>query len=139
MTAERVDRQVQEAVRHRHIRPMLRTNERLLVAIGPGPFSTRLIRWTRRMAYALDAPWMVVHVEGSRPVGDEVRRRLDANLALARSLGAEVIVTRDDDVPGAILRVAAERGATQIVVGKTRGPRVLRWMRGGIWRQRGRG
>jgi len=131
VTAERVDRQVQEAVLHRHIRPMLRTNERLLVAIGPGPFSTRLIRWTRRMAYALDAPWLAVCVESSRPLPDEARRSLEANIALARELGAEVVLTRDDDRATALVRVAQEQHATQIIVGKPRGSKLYRFLRGG--------
>jgi two-component system sensor histidine kinase KdpD len=136
VTAERVDKEVSESLVHRQVRPALRTGERLLATVGSSPFSTRVIRWVRRMAYALDAPWMAVHVESFRPVSDEARHQLDANLALARSLGAEVIVTRDDDIPGAILRVATERGATQIVVGKTRGPRAVKWFRGGTLAER---
>jgi two-component system sensor histidine kinase KdpD len=56
---------------------------------------------------------------------------LDKNLALARELGAEVIVTHDDDVAAALVRVALDQNATQIVVGKPRGSRWSEFWRGG--------
>jgi two-component system sensor histidine kinase KdpD len=56
---------------------------------------------------------------------------LDKNLALARELGAEVIVTHDDDVAAALVRVALDQNATQIVVGRPRGSRWAEFWRGG--------
>ena len=101
-----------------------RSAERLIVAVGPSPFSTQLIRWTRRTATSLGASWMGVYVEVSRPLDDADCRRIEHNLALVRELGAEVIVTRDDDVAAALVRVAQDREATQIVIGK---PSDRRW------------
>jgi two-component system, OmpR family, sensor histidine kinase KdpD len=130
-TAECVDRQAREmhAVTARRI--VWRSGERLLVAIGASPFSTQLIRWTRRMSAALGAPWVAVYVESSQPPSPENQRLLDRNLALARELGAEVVTTHDEDVASALVRVALERNATQIVVGKSRGTRWLELLRGG--------
>src|SRR6185436_2610673 len=42
-----------------------KTGHCLLVAVGPGPFSESLIRWTRRMADGLRCRWLSVHVESS--------------------------------------------------------------------------
>ncbi len=130
-TAERVERQVRalRAGAPRHT--VWRSGERLLVAVGPSPFSTQLVRWTRRLAAAQGAPWLAVFVEASRPLTAEARQLLDKNLALARELGAEVVHTHDDDVPAALVRVALAHNATQIVVGKPRGPRWLELVRGG--------
>jgi two-component system sensor histidine kinase KdpD len=50
---------------------------------------------------------------------------------LARELGAEVVVTHDDDLASALVRVALEQNATQIVVGKPRGNRWLELIKGG--------
>ena len=36
------------------------TSERLLVCVGPSPTTARVIRTAKRMAVALDAPWMAV-------------------------------------------------------------------------------
>lgn len=130
-TAERVDRELRALRSTALKRTVWRSGERLLVALGPSPFSTQLVRWTRRLAAAQGAAWVAAYVEGSRPLTPEAQRRLDANLALARELGAEVVVTHDDDVPGALVRLALRHDATQIVVGKPREPRWRTWLRGG--------
>ncbi len=104
--------------------PVWRSTERLIVAVSPSPFSTQLIRWTRRTAAALGAPWLAVYVEITRPLTEEARSLIENNLALARELGGEVVVTRDDDVAAALVRVARDREATQIVIGK---PSDRRW------------
>lgn len=129
--AERVDRSLRELRSTSLPKTVWRSGERLLVAIGPSPSSTQLVRWTRRMAAAQGAAWLAVSVESARPLTAEARRRVDQNLALARELGAEVAVTHDEDVAGALIRVALQNNATQIVVGKSRTPRLLDWVRGG--------
>jgi two-component system, OmpR family, sensor histidine kinase KdpD len=130
-TAERVDRQMRSQRVGDSRRVVWRTNDRLLVAVGPSPFSTQLVRRTRRMSDAAGVPWVAVHVETSRPLAPESQRLLDKNLALARELGAEIVVTHDDNVPAALVRVALEYNATQIVVGKPRGNRWVELIRGG--------
>ncbi len=130
-TAERVDRELR-ALRSTTVKQTVwRSGERLLVAVGASPFSTQLVRWTRRLAAAQGASWVAVYVEGSRAPTPEAQRLLDANLALARELGAEVVVTHDDDVAAALVRTALRYDATQIVVGKPRESRWLAWLRGG--------
>jgi two-component system sensor histidine kinase KdpD len=130
-TAERVDRQLRDLRATDVRRVVWRSGERLLVAVGASPFSTQLVRWTRRMSAALGAPWLAVHVESARSLGDEEQLRLDKNLALARELGAEVVITHDEDAAAALVRLALEHNATQIVVGKPRGNRWLEFLRGG--------
>jgi two-component system sensor histidine kinase KdpD len=129
--AERVDKRLREMRATAPLKAVWRSGERLLVAVGPSPFSTQLVRWTRRMAAAQGAAWVAVSVESSRTLTPDARRRLEQNLALARELGAEVIVTHDEDVAEALVRVAIQYNATQIVVGKSRSPRLLDLVRGG--------
>lgn len=119
-TAERVDRQLRQMRAGSVKQTVWRSGERLLVAVGPSPFSTQLVRWTRRLAAAQGAPWIAVHVEAITPLAPEAQRLLDKNLALARELGAELIVTQDYDVAVALVRIALQHNATQIVVGKPR-------------------
>jgi two-component system sensor histidine kinase KdpD len=130
-TTERVDRQMRGLRANEPGRIVWRSGERLLVSVAASPFSTQLVRWTRRMSAALGAPWVAVHVETSKGIRPENQKLLDKNLALARELGAEVIITHDDDVAGALVRVALQQNATQIVVGKPRGHRWLESLRGG--------
>jgi two-component system sensor histidine kinase KdpD len=128
-TAERVDRELRDLRAGQVRRVVWRSGERLLVAVGPSPFSTQLVRWTRRLAAAQGAPWIALHVETSHGLAPDEQLRLDKNLALARELGAEIVVTHDDDVPAALVRIALRQNATQIVIGK---PRSNRWL--DVWR-----
>lgn len=130
-TAERVNQELREFMRSRQIAGPWKTGERLLVAVSPSPYSEPLIRWTRRTAAGLDASWVAVHVEAINPISEEEKSRLTRNLALARELGAEVIATTGDDVVEALLRVARQNNVTQIVVGKSLGPPLLDFLRGG--------
>jgi two-component system sensor histidine kinase KdpD len=128
--AERVDRQLHHLRAGATKQTVWRSGERLLVAVGPSPFSLQLVRWTRRMAAALGAPWVAVYIEPSVALPAEDQRLLDQNLALARELGAEIVVTHDDDIAAALVRTALQHNATQIVVGKPRARRFLDLVRG---------
>ncbi|MBN8592015.1 MAG: sensor histidine kinase KdpD [Anaerolineae bacterium] len=118
LTAERVDHQLQNYMQIKRIAGPWKSGERLLVAVGPSPFSEQLIRWTRRMAYNLEADWLAVYVETSGMLTPEQRVTLTHNLELARDLGAEVVTTAGDDIPATLLNVARQRNAAQIVMGK---------------------
>jgi two-component system sensor histidine kinase KdpD len=118
LTAEHVDHKLQDYMQIKHIAGPWKSGERLLVAVGPSPFSEQLIRWTRRMAYNLEAPWLALYVETSHSLSPEARENLARNLELVRSLGGTVITTADEDITEALLRFARQRNATQIVVGK---------------------
>jgi two-component system sensor histidine kinase KdpD len=124
-TAERVDYEL------RSKRGKWQAVQRLAVAVGPSPFSAQLIRWTRRIAGAMDAPWLAIYVETATPLSEDEKARLTKNLSLARQLGAEVINTAGSDVVNAMLEVAREQGVTQIVVGKTIGHPLLELIKGG--------
>ena len=129
--AEHVDKRLRELRSVGTFKTVWRSGERLLVAVGPSPSSTQLVRWTRRMAASQGASWVAVSVESSTPLDAEAQKRLEKNLSLARELGAEVVVTHDNDVADALVRVALQNNATQIVVGKSRSPWWLDALRGG--------
>jgi len=131
VTAERVDQQLRNIRAGTGSSAIWRSGERLLVAVGPSPFSTRLVRWTRRMAYALDAPWLAVAVDIGRPPEPGDQKRLDENLQLARELGAEVLVVPGHDVAATLARVAHQHNVSQIVIGKPRGQRWIDRLGGG--------
>jgi two-component system sensor histidine kinase KdpD len=108
-----------------------KSGQRLVVAVGPSPSSATLVRWTKRLAGELQAPWCAVYVEMPAPLEAGPAARLEKNLALARELGAQIIHTTDADVVRGILRVAREQNATQLVVGKPAGFDWRDWFRGG--------
>jgi len=131
LTAEHVDHQLQDYMQVKHIAGPWKSSERLMVAVGPSPFSEKLIRWTRRVAYNLEAPWLAVYVETSKTLSPENKARLAQNLSLARNLGGEVIVSAGENIGDVLVRLARQRNATQIVVGKPLSSRWQRLIRGG--------
>jgi len=130
-TTEHVDQELRGVMRAKRIHALWKSGQRLGVGVGPSPYSGQLIRWTRRIAAAMDAPWVAVYVETSAALSEEEKRRLTKNLSLARQLGAEVVMTTGDDVADALLEAAREQGVTQMVVGKPIGNRFLELLKGG--------
>lgn len=118
LTAEHVDHQLQDYMQAKQITGPWKSRERLMVAVGASPYSEQLIRWTRRMAYALEAPWFAATVETARPLAPEAQRLLAHNLALARELGGEVISAAGEAVETALLQLAQQHNVTQIIIGK---------------------
>ena len=109
-TADRVDAQMRTYRRDHSIHSTWPVAERLMVSIGPSPFSAKLIRSAKRLAERLSAEWIVAFVETPRHAGappeirqrgpwkierkgDEARLRLNYRRALAREgfcvVGAE--------------------------------------------------
>lgn len=131
LVADHVGEETQEFHRTQPTAGPWKTGHRLLVAVSASPLSEPLIRWTRRTADSLKCPWLAVHVENSQPLSEAGQGRLEKNLALARTLGAEVITTADEDLVRGLLRIAQQHNVTQIVVGKPSSAGFLDWLRAG--------
>ena len=131
LTAERVDHELQDYMQLKRIAGPWKSRERLMVAVGAGAGSASLVRWARRLAYNLEAPWLAVHVETSASLQAEDRERLARTLALARRMGAEVITIASDNVVDALLGLARQRNVTQLLIGKSPGASWWRLLSGG--------
>jgi two-component system, OmpR family, sensor histidine kinase KdpD len=130
-TAKLVGYELRDYNARRNIKGPWKSGERLLVAVSPSPYSEYLIRWTRRIAFNLQAPWIALYVEKRRPLSESARELLSRNLNLARELGAEVISTVDEDVINGLVRTAQEKNITQIVVGKPLRRYLFDYLKGG--------
>ena len=99
-TADRVDAQMRTYRLEHAIQPTWPVAERLIVSIGPSPFSAKLIRAASRMAERLHAEWIVAFVEtpsfATAPA--EARDRVHSSLRLAEQLGAETVTLNGDRV-----------------------------------------
>lgn len=120
LTAEKVDHDLHGILQGKG----WKTRERIMVAISPSPFSEQLIRATRRLAFELDAPWVVVYVDSEGSLNDLDQARLNKHFNYARELGAEVITTQDLDITAALQRIAKQRDITRLVIGR---PPKKRW------------
>lgn len=130
-TAERVGMDLQEYMQTHRIEGPWKTVERLMVAVGASPYSEQLIRWTRRIAATMEAPWVAAYVKTSQSLTESEEKRLKQNMALARELGAELVTTVDEEVVAALIRVAQQKNVTQIVVGKSPPKSFWEALRGG--------
>lgn len=117
--AEKVDHDLHEMISTIERAEGWTPRERLMVAVSHSPGSRKLIRNTRRLAFNLDAPWIAIHVNSGEELTEEENIQLDKNLSLARELGAEVITTTDADIIKDVLRIAKQKGVTQIIIGRT--------------------
>jgi len=131
LVADHVSADTQEFHRTQAGAGAWKTGHRLMVAVSASPLSESLIRWSRRMADSLQCPWLAVHVENSRTLDDHAQARLEKNLALARSLGAEVIDTADENLAAGLLRIARQNNASQLIIGKPAAANVVEWFRAG--------
>ncbi|MCC6585952.1 MAG: sensor histidine kinase KdpD [Bryobacterales bacterium] len=123
-TADCVDAQVRRYRREHAIRSTWAVRERLMVSIGPSPFSAKLIRAAKRMAERLRAEWVVAYVEtpGQAAADPEIRMRVSASLRLAEQLGAETVTLTGSNVTDSLLAYARSRNVSKIVIGKRAGP-----------------
>jgi two-component system, OmpR family, sensor histidine kinase KdpD len=117
LAAERVGQDVRDYMQARRIAGPWKSGHRLLVAVSASPYSEQIVRWTRRLADSLGCTWIAAHVETSSVLSEEEQTRLTHNLSLARTLGAEIRGTTDEDVVRGLLRIARGQNVTQIIVG----------------------
>ncbi|WP_043746451.1 sensor histidine kinase [Paramagnetospirillum magneticum] len=125
--AERVDAQMVDYMRSNAIAGPWPARERIMVCIDERADSDRLVRVAKRAADRRGAAWVAVTVETSHtltlPEAD--KDRVAAAMRLAAQLGGETAHLQGDDVVAVVLACAAERNATQIVVGRPRRLRLL--------------
>ncbi len=129
-TAERVNVQTES---YRHEGEIVPTADRLLVCVGPSPFSARLVRAAARMARSLRCPWLAVSVEkpGVR-TSRETQDRVWANMRLAGLLGAETATLTGMDIVQEIVAYAKARNVTKVIVGKPLHARWRDWLHGSL-------
>jgi two-component system, OmpR family, sensor histidine kinase KdpD len=123
--AERVDAQVQEYRRDEAVHEVWPVGERIIVCVGTGPLSPRLVRSTKRMATRLHSEWVAVSVETPRyeRLPQKDRDRVTKSMQLAERLGGETAVLSGADVSEELVSFARSRNAVRIVIGKPARPR----------------
>ena len=97
-TAERVDEQFLTQMQARAIPGPWAAGERILVCISEDPRAAGLVRYTKRLADRLHAPWTALYIETRRSLqlSEEQRDRIADTLRLAQSLEGEAVT-----IPGA--------------------------------------
>ncbi|WP_254507979.1 sensor histidine kinase [Anatilimnocola floriformis] len=131
--ARRIHTDVESARREKSISQPWATSERLLVCVGPSPTTARVIRTARRMAAALDAPWLAVSVDLTGESNNSPEQQQVAqHFRIAERLGAETVTIAGQNVTATILSYARSRNVTKILIGKTNQPRWKRLLFGSV-------
>lgn len=135
-TAERVDEQLLTHMQANAIAGPWAAGERILVCISEDPRAAGLVRYTKRLADRLHAPFTAISIETRRSLqlSDEERDRLADTLRLAESLGGEALT-----IPAVGRRIADDvvnfaqgNNVTQIVIGKSTRSRWFEMTRGSV-------
>ncbi|QTL05044.1 sensor histidine kinase KdpD [Aquabacter sp. L1I39] len=121
-TAQRVDEQLVSHMRAHAISGPWAAGERVIVCISEDKRGANLIRYAKRLADRLRAPFTALYVEGQRSfqLSEPERDRVSDFLRLAEHLGGEAIT-----LPGStriaddVLGFARAANATHIVIGKS--------------------
>ncbi|WP_026783612.1 sensor histidine kinase [Pleomorphomonas koreensis] len=133
-TAQRVDDQLVSHMQAHAIAGPWAAGERVLVSVDERPRSAALIRYARRQADRLRAPWAAIHIETARSTAlpDADKDRLADHLRLAGQLGGEAVTIPGQDVARDILRHAKAGNFTHIVVGTPQKPRWREMIEGSV-------
>ena len=131
-TAQRVDAQMIDYMRAHAIAGPWAAGERILVGVNQDPSCASVVRYARRLADRLHAPWSAIHIETSRTqrltAGE--RDRIAECLRLAERLGGEALTVPGANVTEGILEHARTNNFTHLVIAKSKRPRWSEWLRG---------
>lgn len=136
-TAERVDDQMVQYMRAHGLAGPWAAGEHLLVCVHGGAGAAELVRYTKRVADRLKAPWTAIHVQTARDrqAGQQTQDRVADTLRLAERLGAESLVLPGERIADEVLAWARSNNVTQIVIGSQRRDRWRDWLKGSVPRE----
>ncbi len=119
-TADRVDEDVLAYRRETSVTTVWPTQESLLVCIGAGVGSNKLIRAGARLAAQFSVPWHVIYIETSKlqRLSEGDRSRILRTLKLAQDLGATTASLAGDDPISVTTSYAREHNLGKVVVGR---------------------
>ena len=135
-TAQCVDEQLLTHMQAHAIAGPWPAGERVLVCTSEDPNAAGLVRYAKRLADRLHAPWTALYIETQRSaqLSDEQRDRIADTLRLAERLGAETVT-----IPGGTRRIADDvfrfaqaNNVTQIIIGKSTRSRWFEILHGSV-------
>ncbi len=132
--AERVDDQMLAWMQTRAIPGPWAAGESILICVGPGPLSERLIRTARRQSDRMTAQWSAIYVEtpSHHRLSKEAKEQVSRMLQLAEKLGATTSTVFGINVANAVIEYARRHNITRIIIGKTLRPRWQEFVFGSV-------
>src|SRR5262249_53341945 len=135
-TAERVDEQLLEHMRARAISGPWAAGERILVCVSEDPRSAGLVRYAKRLADRLRAPWTALCIETRRSLQltERERDRIAEALRLAERLDGDAITmpSASRHIADDVIAFARTNNVTHIVIGKSQRSRWFEILHGSV-------
>jgi two-component system, OmpR family, sensor histidine kinase KdpD len=135
-TAERVDEQLLTHMQAHAIRGPWAVGERILVCVSEDPRAAGLVRYAKRLADRLHAPFTALCVETRRSLQwtEEERDRVADTLRLAEALGGEAVTipSADRRIADDVIGYAQSNNVTQIIIGKSTRTRWFEILHGSV-------
>jgi two-component system sensor histidine kinase KdpD len=133
-TAQRVDQQLLSHMQAHAISGPWSAGDRILVVINEDPKAAALVRYARRMAERLRAPWTALYVETphSLRLHEPARDRIAEALRMAERLGGEAVTVPGRELAGEILDYAARNNFSHLVIGRSERSRLRELLSGSI-------
>jgi two-component system, OmpR family, sensor histidine kinase KdpD len=128
--AARVDKDVEDWMRRSGVTGPWPTAERVLALVGTDEAAASVVRHAKKLADALHAPWVALHIEQAGDLSAPVVPSRSP-LVLAGQLGAEIEVraVESGGLLATLLDAARARNATHLVIGRASWPWWRRWVR----------
>lgn len=130
VASEKVNADISDVKTIQEIHNLWHASDQLMVAMSQSPTSKSLIRSARRIAFNLNTSWCAVYINTGLSLTDKEKECLEDTIALARDLGAEVIVAADTDIVSALSQIARRKGVSQIIIGRPKPKSILDIIRG---------
>lgn len=127
-TAQRVDEQLLNHMQSHAISGPWAAGDRVLVCLDHGSNGPGLVRYARRQADRLRAPWTALHLDTprSQQLSELEKDRLAGAMRLAQQLGGETVTLPALDLTREIVSYANANNFTHIIIGR---PRKSWWQR----------
>ena len=133
-TAQRVDDQMLHYMQQHAISGPWAAGERVLICVSEHPGTPGLIRYAKRLADRMHAPFTALYVETARTqrLSEAARNRIAESLRLAEQLGGDAMTLPGARIADEVVRYATENNITQIVIGKSARSRWFEILHGSV-------
>jgi len=136
-TAQRVDDQLLRHMQSHAIPGPWAAGDRVLVCVDEEARGPSLVRYAKRQADRLRAPWAALYVEMPRStnLSEADKDRIASTLRMAEQLGGEAVTVPGQSISREILRYASANNFSHLVIGKSDKPRWREFLEGSVTHQ----
>ena len=133
-TAQRVDQQLLTHMQAHAISGPWAAGERILVVVNEDPKALALVRYARRMAERLRAPWQALYVETTHAMRltEAQRDRIADTMRLAEKLGGQSVTIPGGELAKDIIRYAEANNFSHLVIGRSKRNRLHEMLFGSV-------